>query len=207
MISLLLLVVILSVITHLINTVGAQTLNELLWSLYTRLPTKTAKDVQTQKAFQRDVMKLRMELRSTSSQDEFAKWAKTKRTCDKKLQDLEKLKSSISSARIGFESKARFVRWVLTTGLRFFLQYWYAREAMFWIPEGWVPSYVEWGLSFPKAPIGSVSIQVWSYAVGQVVRVVVDLVLEIFSCIGQHIAARRAIPVPAEKQKERKKMK
>jgi hypothetical protein len=40
---------------------------------------------------------------------------------------------------------------------------------MFWIPEGWVPGYVEWGLSFPRAPKGSVSIQVWAFAVGQVV--------------------------------------
>lgn len=35
---------------------------------------------------------------------------------------------------------------------------------MFWLPAGWVPYYVEWILSFPRAPLGSVSIQVWTAA-------------------------------------------
>ena len=35
---------------------------------------------------------------------------------------------------------------------------------MFWIPAGWVPYYVEWILSFPRAPVGSVSINVWGIA-------------------------------------------
>ena len=46
---------------------------------------------------------------------------------------------------------------------------------MFWVPEGWVPGVVEWGLAFPRAPRGSVSIQVWSFAVGQVAAIVVAL--------------------------------
>lgn len=49
------------------------------------------------------------------------------------------------------------------------------------MPEGWVPGYVEWGLSFPKAPIGSVSIQVWSFAVGQVVNLVSGMVMHFFA--------------------------
>ncbi len=35
---------------------------------------------------------------------------------------------------------------------------------MFWLPAGWVPYYVEWILSFPRAPLGSVSINVWGAA-------------------------------------------
>ena len=35
---------------------------------------------------------------------------------------------------------------------------------MFWVPRGWVPYYVEWILSFPRAPLGSVSMQVWAAA-------------------------------------------
>ena len=30
------------------------------------------------------------------------------------------------------------------------------------LPEGWLPYYVAWVLSFPRAPRGSVSIQIWS---------------------------------------------
>jgi hypothetical protein len=35
---------------------------------------------------------------------------------------------------------------------------------MFWMPAGWVPYYAEWILSFPRAPLGSVSINVWGIA-------------------------------------------
>lgn len=35
---------------------------------------------------------------------------------------------------------------------------------MFELPPGWFPYYIEWILSFPRAPIGTVSIQIWSGA-------------------------------------------
>lgn len=43
---------------------------------------------------------------------------------------------------------------------------------MFWIPQGWVPGYVEWILSFPRAPKGSISMQVWWIACATVVHMV-----------------------------------
>lgn len=85
------------------------------------------------------------------------------------------------------------MRWVLTSGLRIFIQFWYTREAVFWVPEGWVPGYIEWGLSFPKAPIGGVSIQVWSFAVGQVVTLLSGVVAYFFAAF----AARFMVPMPA----------
>jgi hypothetical protein len=32
------------------------------------------------------------------------------------------------------------------------------------MPAGWLPYYAEWVLSFPRAPLGSVSINVWGIA-------------------------------------------
>lgn len=43
---------------------------------------------------------------------------------------------------------------------------------MFWIPAGWVPYYVEWILSFPRAPVGSVSINIWGIACASVIALV-----------------------------------
>lgn len=40
---------------------------------------------------------------------------------------------------------------------------------MFWLEKAWVPYYVEWLLSFPRAPLGSISIQVWAGACGAVI--------------------------------------
>lgn len=43
---------------------------------------------------------------------------------------------------------------------------------MFWIPAGWVPYYAEWILSFPRAPLGSVSINVWGIACASMITLV-----------------------------------
>ena len=45
---------------------------------------------------------------------------------------------------------------------------------MFWIPKGWVPYYAEWLLSFPRAPLGSISIQAWSLACAAMILLVSD---------------------------------
>ena len=82
----------------------------------------------------------------------------------------------IANSLKGFQQKftgtATTLRYISTNGLRLFLQFWYAKAAMFWIPQGWVPSYVEWMLSFPRAPMGSVSIQIWGISCASVVGVV-----------------------------------
>ncbi|PWW75263.1 hypothetical protein C7212DRAFT_322688 [Tuber magnatum] len=180
MISLLILVIVLTIATHLVNTLGAAAINNALLvfycGIYTSLPTKTSQDVRNQQALQKEVVMLRAELRGTSSQDEFAKWARVRRSLDKKVADLEKLTGSVGAIRTKFDAQTGFVRWVSTSGVGWAISLWYCREPIFWIPEGWVPGYVEWGLSFPKAPIGSVSIQVWTFAVTQVLRVVAPIV-------------------------------
>jgi len=48
---------------------------------------------------------------------------------------------------------------------------------MYWIPKGWVPYYAEWLLSFPRAPVGSISIQVWSVACMAVIVLVSDAIV------------------------------
>jgi tail-anchored protein insertion receptor len=48
---------------------------------------------------------------------------------------------------------------------------------MFWLPEGWVPYYAEWLLSFPRAPLGSISIQAWFVACGAVILLASDAIL------------------------------
>jgi tail-anchored protein insertion receptor len=54
------------------------------------------------------------------------------------------------------------------------IQFWYAKAAVFWIPEGWLPGYVEWILAFPRAPRGSVSVQIWLAACGAVIQMLVE---------------------------------
>ncbi|KAL8797402.1 MAG: hypothetical protein Q9195_000557 [Heterodermia aff. obscurata] len=119
-----------------------------------------------------EVVRLKREMNATSSQDQFAKWAKLRRQHDKVLAEYEELSSSLSSFKSTFNRTTTVLRWLGTNGLRFFLQWWFAKRPMFWIPRGWLPGYVEWALAFPRAPRGSVSIQIWGIACGTVVNLI-----------------------------------
>jgi hypothetical protein len=131
---------------------------------------------------------------NTSAQDDFAKWAKLRRQHDKKkaeydengtnplprttLQPAMKPKTnslsppaqSLKSFRTNFDRIASALRWLGTSGARFLIQFWFSKQALFWIPQGWAPYYVEWLLSFPRAPLGSVSVNMWWIACASVIK-------------------------------------
>ena len=52
-------------------------------------PIPTAKEAAAKKKLQAEYLRVRGELNATSSQDEFAKWAKLRRQHDKLLEQLE----------------------------------------------------------------------------------------------------------------------
>ena len=54
---------------------------------------------------------------------------------------------------------------------------------MFWLPHGWFPYYAEWILSFPKAPMGSVSITSWQLACTGVIALLSDTLMAILGLI------------------------
>ncbi|PBP15393.1 CHD5 domain-containing protein [Diplocarpon rosae] len=145
--SLLLLVFILQLAIHLVNTFGAATINSLLWNLFIRFPTQTSKSAAEQKELKAQYFKIKQQMNATSSQDEFANYA---------------------------DRAVTALRWLGTNGLRMFLQFWFSRQAMFWVPKGWMPYAAEWALSFPRAPLGSVSIQAWALACGAFILLVSD---------------------------------
>ena len=57
--------------------------------LYNKFPTSTSANVRSQTELRREVVRLKREMNSTSSQDEFAKWAKLRRQHDKTLAEYE----------------------------------------------------------------------------------------------------------------------
>ncbi|KAF1350864.1 CHD5-like protein-domain-containing protein [Delphinella strobiligena] len=183
MISLILSVFLLNVVIHLVNTVGATTLNELLWILYNKLPNPTAKDAREATRLKGEVVRLKRELGATSAQDEFSKWAKIRRAHDKAVAEYEKSSSAIQASRSNFDRIANILRWLSTNGLRYLLQFWFSKQALFWLPQGWVPGYVEWLLAFPRAPTGSISIQVWGMACVSVVSMLSEAVVALYALV------------------------
>lgn len=60
-----------------------------LWTIINYLPISTSQTAAQQRKAQTDYLAVRSELNATSSQDEFAKWAKLRRKHDKLLEQLE----------------------------------------------------------------------------------------------------------------------
>ncbi|OAX82577.1 protein GET1 [Emergomyces africanus] len=113
-------------------------------------------------------------MNATSSQDEFAKWAKLRRRHDKALEAYEAKNNQLTQSKSSFDMTIKSVRWAATSGLMLFLQFWYSKMPIFTLPPGWIPWQVEWVLSFPRAPLGTVSIQIWGGACAAVVALVGD---------------------------------
>ncbi|EFQ31652.1 CHD5 domain-containing protein [Colletotrichum graminicola] len=193
--SLLVIIFVLEVFSHLVNTIGAATINNLLWALLNYLPISTSKAARQHRQLQAEFLKTRKELNATSSQDEFAKWAKLRRTHDKQLEHLEKSKQSQEAARSKFDNYLTGFRWLLTKAPQYGLPFWYSKEPMFWLPYGWFPYYAEWILSFPKAPIGSVSIASWQLACSGMVTLVTEMII---SVIGLAFAAKQGKAQPVK---------
>ncbi|KAH8677391.1 CHD5-like protein-domain-containing protein [Xylariales sp. PMI_506] len=191
--ALLLVVFLVELAVHLVNTIGAASINNLLWTLYLMLPTETSKTAGKRREIQSEYLRIRRDLNGTSSQDEFAKWAKLRRQHDKLMEQLEKMKSSQDATKAKFDSTITAVRWSLTRGLKFILPIWYSKRPMFWLPKGWFPYYIEWILSFPRAPLGSISIVSWQMACSGVIMLISDTVTAILGLIlGAKMQARKA---------------
>ncbi|KAF5701426.1 putative GET1 [Fusarium globosum] len=198
MASLMLSIFVVEVVVNLVNTIGAASINNLLWTIINFLPVSTAKAAGEQRKLQADYLKVRRDLNSTSSQDEFAKWAKLRRQHDKLLEQLEKTKKTNEAARSNFDKILTVLRVVVTRAPQYFLPFWYATEPMFWLPYGWFPYWAEWILSFPRAPIGSVSIASWQLACTGVIALFSDLIVGIAGLLLNAKQAKEA-PVAAQK--------
>jgi tail-anchored protein insertion receptor len=88
--------------------------------------------------------------------------------------------TTVDASKAKFNTTVNTTRWVATNGVRIFLQYWYSRTPMFWLPYGWVPGYVEWLLSFPRAPKGSISIQLWQIACASILAMLTEAVMALY---------------------------
>lgn len=108
--SLLLVVFILQLLLHIINTVGVTAVNELvrpriykflqercqltcyqLWVLYNKLPTPTSSSAQKAQKLKKEIVQLKRELGNTSPQDNFSKWAKLDRQHNKAMAEFQKI--------------------------------------------------------------------------------------------------------------------
>lgn len=91
--------------------------------------------------------------------------------------------TGIDGSKAAFDKTVTSARWLCTSGLRYFLPFWYSKSPMFWLPHGWFPYYAEWIISFPRAPMGSVSVASWQLACTGVITLVADTITAIISLV------------------------
>ncbi|EPQ56907.1 hypothetical protein GLOTRDRAFT_137389 [Gloeophyllum trabeum ATCC 11539] len=166
--SLIITIFVLVFLTQLISWIGQTVLLELAYALYLRIFRASA--VAQQRQLKADLLAKKAELLQTSAQDQFAKWAKLRRSVDKGLADLEKLNGELATSKTSFAVQFNGLIWALTTGLQFVVTWWYRKSAVFYLPEGWLGP-LTWWLALPFAPAGSVSVGVWQMACRRVIKV------------------------------------
>ncbi|KAG0253769.1 GET complex subunit get1, partial [Linnemannia exigua] len=147
-------------LTELINLIGKTHFTALGYDIFLKVVHKDR--VTKQRALKKEVLTLKNELARTSSQDEFAKWAKLRRKMDSKIADLEKMTSELHVSKASFEMKFKGLLWFITSGIQFLMVAWFRRSPVFYLPMRWFGP-AEWILSMPFAERGSVSITIWFY--------------------------------------------
>ncbi|KIM45620.1 hypothetical protein M413DRAFT_442278 [Hebeloma cylindrosporum] len=175
--SLILTIFFLVFIGQLVTWIGKTVLLDFTYDLYLRVSRSPL--AARQRALKSEILTTKSELLKTSAQDQFAKWAKLRRSVDKGLADLEKLNTEVASSKSGFSMKFNSLLWLLTTGMQFAVGWWYRKQPVFYLPEGWFGP-LNWWLSFPFAPAGSVSVGVWQMACRRVI-VVIEKVVKDFA--------------------------
>ncbi|RMZ03378.1 hypothetical protein D0862_05663 [Hortaea werneckii] len=194
-----------SLLIHALNTLFPQTITELLWLLYTKLPTPQSSDAQETVRLKKEVVRLHREMSATSAQDDFAKWARLRREHDKAKAKYEEKAAvgspstratsstlyrseadkasakGIQNFRATFDKSISALRWLGTQGLQFLCNAYYSKQPMFYLPQYWVPYPVEWILSFPRAPIGSISVNIWAIACACVIGLVSEAIRATFT--------------------------
>jgi len=153
--------------TELLGLVGKSRMIDAGYSLFLRISPSPAH--QKQRKLKREILTTKAELLSTSSQDQFAKWAKLRRKLDKSVADLDSLNNSLSSHRNTFSWFITVIYFIIATALPFVFTSWHRKTPIFYVPEGWFgPS--EWFLRLPFAPAGAVSCAAWTMIVRKAIR-------------------------------------
>ncbi|CAM0141381.1 GET complex subunit get1 [Umbelopsis sp. WA50703] len=165
-------ILLLVIITESILWLGYAYITALAYDLYCKVSTNEA--VVRQRKLRKQVLQLRTEMSQTSSQDEFAKWAKIRRKFDSTTEKLEKTNQDIASSRTQFEVKVKGVLYFVVHGVQVIMVMWFRKSPVFFLPHGWFGPAGRL-LSMPFAPKGSVSVVVWFSACRRVCKTVGSL--------------------------------
>lgn len=178
-----------------VDGIGYGAIASAVWDTYCRM-TGSKKAVERLE-LRDSIVKLRQSLRTVSSVDEFAKWAKMRRRLDALSTKFESVSSELALERTAFELYVNLVLRVVLYGARAAINLYYYRTPVFYVPANWFYP-VLWFLSLPTAPMGSVSVSVWAFACNRVCKRGVA----IFNRVFKMTMAEQQTPVAAAVQQQ-----
>ncbi|KAJ2162155.1 hypothetical protein GGF46_000897 [Coemansia sp. RSA 552] len=141
-----------SVLSAALDGIGYGTIAAAMWNTYCRATgnRKAAERLELRAS----IMALRRDLRTVSSVDEFAKWAKMRRRLDSMSTRFEGVSSDLALERTAFELYVNMALRAVVYGLRAVVNLYNYRVPVFYVPANWFYP-VLWFLSLPAAPMGS----------------------------------------------------
>ncbi|KAJ2367116.1 GET complex subunit get1 [Coemansia sp. RSA 2607] len=164
---LLIAVFVVELVSTVVDAIGYSAIAAMLWGAYSRVSNN--RKAQKRAQLRASITQMRNALRTISSVDEFARWAKLRRRLDGESAEFERVSGELAIERTAFSLYVNLVLRVVVYGTRAALGLYYYRTAVFYVPGNWFYPVV-WTLSLPSAPMGSVSVAVWAFACNRVCR-------------------------------------
>lgn len=104
----------------------------------------------------------------------------------------------MDASRSRFDTYLNTTRVLLTRAPQYLIPFWFAKQPMFWLPHAWFPYWAEWIISFPRAPLGSVSIASWQLACTGFVGLLSEMVKGIYG-LRESVKTKEG-PIPAKSE-------
>ena len=108
----------------------------------------------------KELFRVKLEIRQTSAQDQFAKWAKLRRRYDKLLNQYQQENKDLFARRAVVDFYTSWCLYLTTWILIGYMLVFWSFDALFYLPGDWFGPIHDW-LLFPFAPSGSVGAFYW----------------------------------------------
>ncbi|WFD34740.1 GET complex subunit get1 [Malassezia cuniculi] len=172
------LIFLVSLVNQAIAWIGRDLIQKYLFALYTAVCQRST--YKQQSKLKKELFETRQKLNTTSAQDEFAKWARLRRSIDKLTADLDQTNKGLAGSQFTFSIFFRAVMFVINSIVPFVMTSYYGSTPMFFLPPGDWFGPLGYLFSFPKAPAGAVSSTVWSTVCVRVLNIVGAYCYEFF---------------------------
>lgn len=181
--TLLLVTLVVLILKQIVSYVGKSTLQDFVWASYLKIGSKfnLNKSFDQWTAKKQELNEINKQKRLISAQDQYAKWTKLNRQADKLVAEIKTIEELINTNKDKINWYVSKLTLVLLTIPMYFIKFWYRKQVLFYLPKGVLPYPIEWVLSIPFFPLGTVGLTVWTFAVNTVIEELISWITFAFS--------------------------